>query len=304
MAKRLLFVWVFIVLLISIVRADGRPQGLRIISVEPVKSGIYAVVSVEFPKTWMDPKFTVEINGKPVRTKQRSGGFSGDRSMADFIFVPGRTQRQSVTVKCIAGGKQLEAKGSLDWTPMPFITILGYTGSREIITRREKLSIVLVNVTGVKIFFNGKEIHARPSTGDIQTVSFDPAWKKGKNVLTVNGDKWDGGMLARNFTFFDLGDGGTLPPGQSALLHYGQEGSKSGPFYDVKVEGDSIAVLQDARVRRDVIDKDGWVVSETWLARELKARKEGTSMVRIYVKHHFLQNMELEKEFAITVAQP
>jgi hypothetical protein len=111
-------------------------------------------------------------------------------------------------------------------------------------------------------------------------------------------------MIVKNLTFLDVTDGGMLPLGQSALLYFGREGTKSGPIYDVKVEGDSIALLQGARVRRDVIDREGWLVSESWVAAELKARKEGTSKVRIFVKHHFLQNMELEKEFSITVGEP
>lgn len=303
MVRKLLFGSLFLLFVVTILGA-GEPRSLRIISVESMKDGIYAIASVEFPKTWSDPGFTVEVDGKPVRMRQVSGGFSQDRNMADLMFMPGKAAKQSVAVKCIVGGKKVEARSSLDWTPVPLVTILGHTGDREIITAREKLTIALVNVTGVKVFFNGKEVYARPSAGDIPTLSFDPAWKKGKNVLTINADKGDGGMIVKNLTFLDVTDGGMLPLGQSALLYFGREGTKSGPIYDVKVEGDSIALLQGARVRRDVIDREGWLVSESWVAAELKARKEGTSKVRIFVKHHFLQNMELEKEFSITVGEP
>jgi|GEM_PF-1879637 len=307
MIKKLLFEFVLILTLVSIAWADqpvktDAPRNLTIISVEPLKDEIYAVVSIEFPKAWTDPQFALEVNGNAARMRQRSGGFSGDRATADFLFNPGKTEKQSVTVKTVIDGKRVEAKSSFEWKPGPFIAVIGHTGDREIIVAREKLTVAAVNVTGVKMFFNGKEVRSRPSAGDIQTLSFDPAWRKGKNVLTVNADKLDGGIIAKNFTFFDLGDGGALPPGQTALLLYGQEGSKSGPFYDVRIEGDAIAALRDSRVRRNLIDKDGWIVSEVWLARELRAQKEGMSKVRIFVKPHFLQKMELEKEFSITVA--
>ncbi|MBP7526314.1 MAG: hypothetical protein KA801_00205 [Syntrophorhabdaceae bacterium] len=307
MMKKLLFGLVLVLTLVSIACADqpvrpDTPRGLAIVSVGPVKDEIYAAVSIEFPKAWTNPQFTWEVNGKPARMRQRSGGFSEDRNMADFLFIPGKTEKQSVTVKTVIDGKRVDAKSSFDWKPTPFIAVIGHTGDREIVMAREKLTVAAANVTDVKLFFNGKEVHPRPSAGDIQTLSFDPAWRKGKNVLTVNADKLDGGIIAKNFTFFDLGDGGVLPLGQTAVLQYGQEGSKSGPFYDVRIEGDAIAAVRDARVRRSLIDKDGWIVSEVWLARELRAQKEGMAKVRVFVKPHFLQKMELEKEFSITVA--
>lgn len=301
MMRRMLFGCLFLFLVVASAGAEG-PQGLSIVSVKRVESGIYAIASVEFPKPWSNPVFTVEVNGKPVRMRQTGGGFSADRNVAELMFMPGRAARQSVVVKCTAGGKKTEARAGFDWTPAPFVAVLGHTGNREMVAAKEKLTIAAVNVTGVRVFFNGKEVHAKPSAGDIETLTFDPAWKKGRNVLTINADKWDGGMIAKNFTFFDLGEGGTLPPGQSALVHLGREGSKSGPFYDVKIEGDSVALAQGATVRRDIVDRDGWLVSETWVAAELRARKEGTAKVRVFVKPHFLQNIELEREFTITVA--
>jgi hypothetical protein len=301
MIRKVLLAPLLLLLVVAVAGAEG-PQGLKILSVKPVKSGIYAIASVEFPKAWSDAAFTVEVNGKPVRMRRTGSGLSEDRTMADLMFMPGRAAKQSVAVKCTTGGRKAEARAGFDWTPAPFIAILGHTGNREMITARVKLTIAAVNVTGVRIFFNGKEVKGKASAGDIETLTFDPAWKKGRNVLTINADKWDGGMIARNLTFFDLGEGGTLPPGQSVLVHLGREGTKSGPFYDVKVEGDSVAPPQGATVLRDIIDSDGWLVSETWAAVELRARKVGTAKVRVFVKPHFLQNMELQEEFTITVA--
>lgn len=279
----------------------AKPETLRITSVEGLKDQIYAQVSVEFPKAWMDPKFTVEVNARPVKMRHRSGGFSGDRNMADILFLPGKGGKQSVTVKAVVDGKKIEAKSDFDWKPAALLAVAGHGGEREIILAKEKLTVVTANVMDVKIFLNGKGVNARPAGSDIQTFSFEPAFRKGKNILTVSANKLDGSIIARNFTFYDLGDGGTLAVGETAMLQYGREGSKSGPFYDIKVEGDSIVALRDVRVNHNLIDQDGWLVSEVRFAREFRARKEGVSKVRIFVKPHFLQNMELEKEFEITV---
>jgi len=91
-------------LIVGVAGAEG-PQGLKIVSVKPMKGGIYAIVSVEFPKAWSDPALTVEVNGKPVRMRQAGGGFSEDRNMADLMFMPVRAARQSVAVKSMAGGR-------------------------------------------------------------------------------------------------------------------------------------------------------------------------------------------------------
>jgi len=303
MIKRFLCGCVFALVFCSIACAGelAKPETLRITSVEGLKDQIYGLVSIEFPKAWMDPKFAVEVNGRPVKMRHRSGGFSEDRNMADILFLPGRGGRQSVTVKTVIDGKKVEAKSTFDWKPAALLAIVGHDGEREIILAKEKLTVVTANVADVKIFLNGKGVYARQAGGDMQTFSFEPAFRKGKNVLTVSANKLDGSIIARNFTFFDLGEGGTLAVGETAMLQYGQEGSKSGPFYDVKVEGDAIVALRDARVYHNLIDRDGWLVSEVRLAREFSARKEGVSRVRIFVKPHFLQNMELEKEFEITV---
>ncbi len=303
MIKRFLCGWVFALVFFSMVCADevAKPEILRITSIKGVKDQVYALASIQFPGVWVDPTFTIEVNGRPVKMRQRSGGCSGDRNMADILFLPGKEGKQSVTVKTVIDGKKIEAKGTFDWKRAALLAIEGHSGEREIIVAKEKLTVVTANVTDVKIFLNGKDVYVRPAGGDIQTFSFEPAFRKGKNVLTVSANKLDGSIIARNFTFFDLGDGGTLAVGETAMLQYGREGSKSGPFYDVKVEGDAIVALRDARINYNRIDRDGWLVSEVRLARELRARKEGVSRVRIFVKPHFLQNMELEKEFEITV---
>jgi hypothetical protein len=65
----------------------------------------------------------------------------------------------------------------------------------------------------VKIFFNGKNIASQFTGMDIQTLSFQPAWKEGKNVLTVNAEK-DDGLIAKSFSFYYIGDNGKLPLGK------------------------------------------------------------------------------------------
>jgi hypothetical protein len=125
---------------------------------------------------------------------------------------------------------------------------MGHAGDREMLAGKDKrLTVAIANVVDVRISFNGKDMQGKLSGSDIQTRSLDPAWRQGKNVLTVSANKVDGGFIVKNFTFFYPGEDGILPLGETVVFYYGKEGSKSGPFYYVKIDGDSLAPLSDVR---------------------------------------------------------
>lgn len=304
----LLFIAVFFSNTLAGEQAQAKPddpslpvQGLRITGIEMLKEQVYALVSVEFPKEWPNPKFIVEVNGKPVRSRLQSGGFSTDRAVSGILFVPGKAGGKSVTVKTVADGKKTEAKTTLDWKPGPFMTVLHHTGDREMIFAKEKFTLLTANINDVMVLLNGNDVYSKVSGGDMTLRSFEPVWKKGKNTLTVIAKGPGGSASARNYTFFYLAGGGALAVDETAVLNYGREGSKSGPFYDLSVEGDAVTPGKEAAARVYALDKEGWLAGETRLTREFKGRQTGTSKIRVMVKHHFLGSMELEKELTIAV---
>lgn len=280
---------------------------MRTISVTPAANALYAIASVEYPASWgNDITFTVEVNGRPVRIRKVSGGFSGATSTADLMFFPKKAGRQNITVKTVVNGKNMQSKSSFDWKQTPFVAVMEHEGDREIMMEKDKsLVVAAANVMDVRISFNGKDMHGRLSgSGDIQIRSLDPAWRQGKNVLTVSGNKFDGSLIAKNFTFLYLGEDGVLPLGETAILYYGKEGSKSGPFYDVKVNGDALTPVRDVRTDHLSMDKEGWLISDPMLGKELRAQKPGTATIQIFIKPHFLEKMKLDRELTITIAQP
>lgn len=287
---------------------DDPPNTVRLISVKPVGDGIYAVASLEYPKSWSDDvKFVIDVNGKPMRTRKISGGFSSDRNLTDIMFFPKRAGKQNITVKTVVSGRSVHAKGTFDWKQTPFVAVLGHGGDREILSGKDRqLTVAVANVVGVSISFNGKDMYGKLSGSDIQTRSLDPAWRQGKNVLTVSANKFDGSLIVKNFTFFypGGGDGAALPLGETAVLYYGKEGSKSGPFYDVKIDGDTIAPLRDIRANVLSMDKEGWLVVGAMLAKEFRAQKPGSAVIRVSIKPHFLEKMTLDRELTVTVSQP
>jgi hypothetical protein len=273
-------------------------------SVQPAH-GVYAVAVLEYPKAWGDDaKFTVEVNGKPVRSRKISGGFSGSANMADLMFFPRTAGKQAIAVKMAVNSHTAVARSVFEWKQIPFIAVMDHPGDREIVTGKGKqLVVAMANVADIRISFNGKDMYGRSAGSDVQARVIDPAWRQGKNTLTVSGNKNDGSIIVKNFTFFYLGEDGILPLGETVMFSYGREGSKSGPFYDVRVEGGALAPLRDARVPVLSMDNDGWLVPDTALAKEFRAQKPGRATIKVFIKPHFLEEMKLDRELTITVAQ-
>ncbi len=278
---------------------------LKITSIQPAHD-IYAIAGLEYPQAWGDnAKFTVEVNGKPVRARKVSGGFSGGRNMADLMFFPRRAGKQAVTVKMTVNSRTAVAKSVFEWKQVPLIAVMDHPGDREIVSGKGKqLAVAIVNVTDIRISFNGKDMYGRSTGSDVQARIIDPAWRQGKNTLTVSGNKPDGGLIVKNFTFFYLGEDGVLPLGETVMFYYGKEGSKSGPFYNVRADGDVLAPLRDARTPVLSMDSDGWLVQDAALAKEFRAQKPGPATIKVFIKPHFLEEMKLDRELAITVVQP
>ncbi|MBP1748067.1 MAG: hypothetical protein H6Q52_606 [Deltaproteobacteria bacterium] len=276
---------------------------VRIMSVEPAANGIYAVVSLEYPKSWGDDaKFMVEVNGKSMRARKISGGFSSDRNMTDLMFFPKQAGKQNITVRTMIKGRNIQSKSTFDWKQVPLIAMMGHTGDREMLMGKDKqLTVAVANIMDVRVSFNGKDIYGKLSGSDIQTRSLDPAWRQGKNILTVSANKFDGSLIVKNFTFFYPAENGILHPGETAVFYYGKEGSRSGPFYDVKIGGDALTPVSDVRTNVLSMDNDGWLVSDPMLGKEFRAQKPGSAVIRIFIKPHFLEKMKLDRELTVTV---
>ena len=93
------------------------PQTLRMQDLKPLRGDVYAEVSLEFPKTWERPDFLVEVDGREVAARPRSGGFSLDRQMESLVFFPGRPGRKRVTVTATTEGRRVEAAGQAATDP-------------------------------------------------------------------------------------------------------------------------------------------------------------------------------------------
>lgn len=276
------------------------PQTLRITALKPLGGDLYGQVSLEFPKSWRRPTFTLLVDGRELPARVWSGGFSADRQTESLIFFPGRPGRKHVAVTTELAGQRVEAAGWLEWRPAPLVALVGNTGDRELILEKQTLTLVTINLDDPTIRFNGAEVRAEPFGQDARLLRLEPSWVRGRNTLTARGSAPDGTPVSRSFSFV-YAPGGTLAEGETAILTYGAPGSKSGPFFRVVVDGPALAAPPAAEAALYVLSEDGWLFPEGRLVQELKAVAPGTAIVRIFEKPHFRQPEELRKELLLRV---
>lgn len=280
-------------------KACEAPETLRIKDLRSLDDDLYAVVSLEFPKRWNIKGFQLLVDGKEVNVRPQSGGYSSDRQMESLLFFPGRPGVKRISVSAEIEGATVQATDSLDWNPRPFAALLDYVGDRVITSDKKKIRLVTANTKDVIVKFNGEPIRSERMGQDAILLTIEPPWQPGLNTLSFEGKGVDGTPVAKSYGF--INPEGGVREGESVLLDFGFEGSKSGPFYSIDVEGDALSAGKDSTVASYVMNGEGWIGRETRLVRELKAVKPGQATVKVFEKPHFLQQKSLKQEIVITV---
>lgn len=280
-------------------KACEAPETLRIKELRSLNDDLYAVVSLEFPKKWNISGFRLLVDGKEVNARPQSGGYSSDRQMESLLFFPGRPGVKRISVSTEVEGSTVEAIDSLNWNPRPFTALLDYVGDRMLVTGKKKVRFVTANTGDVTVKFNGKPAKTEKMGQDATFLSVEPVWRPGLNTLSLEGKGVDGVSIGKSYTFVNPERG--IRQGETVLLDFGFEGSKSGPFYSVIIEGEALSAGKDFAIASYVMNSEGWVGRETRLVRELKAVKPGQARLTIFEKPHFLQEKRLKEEMVITV---
>jgi hypothetical protein len=263
----------------------------------------YALVSLEYPKSWSRPEFTVQVNGAEVPFRPAGGGFSTDRQYATLLVFPGGGDTLRLTVQAVNEGQTAEATAVLRWNVWSMAGLLDGPGRLEAVWKPRPVRFWAFPADGVRARWNGRSVSPRldPLSGKpVGLFTFDPDWQAGENMLAIETAGKDGTRFLREYSFMYLPDG-TIPVGEALAIPYGAPGSKSGPFYTVELGGSALAPAGDGEEPYIVIDPDGWAVERTALVKTLRAERPGEVRVRIFVKRHFLQARELERELGIRV---
>lgn len=263
----------------------------------------YATVSVEYPKDWQEPQFTVLVNGVERPFRPWGGGFSPEKQFATLLVFPGEGEVVRITVRAASGGQTAEASEVLRWNVSSMAGLLDGPGRLEAVMVARSLRFWAFPTDGLRVRFNGRAVTPKlaPLSGKpVGLYSVEPEWQAGKNVLAIETTGRDGKSATREYSFVYLPEG-TARVGESLAIPYGRPGGKSGPFYTFELEGNALVSVGQTEEPYAVIDPEGWAVEKEVLVRTLRAERPGESRVRIHVKRHFLQGSELERELRIRV---
>jgi hypothetical protein len=286
-------------------RVCGGAKPLVIAALTPYPDGRlpYALLSLEYPKDWEKPDFTIRVNGAEMPFRPWGGGYSPDRQFATLLFFPGAAGTIRVTVQAFAGGKSYEATDALRWNVWSMAGLLDGPGRLEAVMKARPLRFWAFPADGVRVLWNGRPLAPRldPLSGKpVGLFSIEPEWQPGKNLLSIETTGQDGKRVTAEHSFVYLADG-TTRVGEILAIPYGTPGSKSGPFYSFVMNGDSLVSVKEGEEPYFSLDPEGWAIEQAALVRSVKAERPGETRVRILVKRHFLQGQELEREFGIVV---
>jgi hypothetical protein len=269
----------------------------------PEKRLPYALLHLEYPRDWQKPDFTVQVNGKEVPSRLWGGGHSPDRQYATLFFFPGEGGNLKVSVQASLDGKTHEATDRFSWNVWAMAGLLDGPGRLEAVMKPRALRFWAFPADKVRALFNGRSITPKrePLSGrPVGLFSVEPEWKAGKNTLSIETTGKDGKTVAGDYSFVYLPDS-AIALDETLAIPYGTMGGKSGPFYSMELEGDALSPVGDGEETYYIIDPEGWAVEKSVLVKALRADRPGRSRVKIFVKRHFLQSRELEREFDIHV---
>jgi hypothetical protein len=278
-------------------------EGLRLGEIRPLAGTPYAIVAIEYPKSWSSPVFVIRANEKEVVSRRSGGGFTAKANSADYLVSFGEGELKNLSVLAAVNGNHFEAKTSWLWNPPAIAMLLDHAGENEAFFEKTRLRFFVSQVNDVRIIFNGREMAVKPDDetgkgGSILNVA--PEWIAGLNTIIVAGKTKDGKELKREYSFADL-SGGRIMQGEEVNLTYGYRGSRSGPFFSLDARGDAITLGEETEKTIFTLDADGWLIRKDWLLKKIVGAKPGEARLQIHEKKHFTLPEELIKEYILRV---
>ena len=274
-------------------------EGPRIADIRPVEDRPYLAVDIAYPKAWPETAFTFEADGRAAPARALGGGFDPASNLATYLVFPGASCKRLVARWDAPRSGRTKA-APLAWKAPALALLLDHLGDREALFGPGTVDFQVFPPAAARFLQDGEELPATlvEQGGPGRRLRVSPRWRPGLNTVRME-TTGPGGRAERDFTFVVLDDGG-LAPGESARLVYGEVGGKSGPFYDLEVDGEAVRIKGDG-FGKVMIARDGWVFESSILVAELAAEGPGEATIRIERKGHFLQEYEPQRELRVRV---
>jgi hypothetical protein len=263
------------------------------------------ILDVDYPKDWDEPEFKILVNGAEPAVRRTGGGSDTQKQMASFRLAPGQAGKKEILVTATAGDNTGQASASFYWSADPVLKLLDLGGQSTALFQAEPVRILAYMLKDVSATLNGAPMELKTdrqdqALGDI--LSATPDWKPGLNTIAVQAQNMQGAAVTGEYTFVYMPDG-RIPLSRTAVLTYGEMGSKSGPFYRVEADGEALLLEDEQFATVAAVDDQGWLLPRTMLTVALAPLKPGPGVLNIYKKEHFTMAEQLEQTIPFTVVE-
>lgn len=278
-------------------------KALRVVQRDTQKLPVYAEMTFEIPITFRNTEFAVSVDGKTVGFQQGPITYTNHTQSRTLSFFPGAPGEKQVTVIAISGDRIMHAKKRFYWQGLPFVALVNHFGDGELITKKTELSVVAFNTDDVRITFNGVAVNPDFLGQEAKIYTFQPLWTAGTNELAIHGKSSDGKPVSQRYSFL-YAENGVVRQGEKMFIRYDDNSvkGKSGPWFDVRVEGDAVRAAKRGRtVKTCVLKDDGWLTGRDDRILELNAVAPGTATVFITRNARFLESPENVQEIVLKV---
>lgn len=287
---------VIAVLMMGGISSAARASDAFEVTVRDTDAGGRILIDLSYPTLGGDrkPEIDVTANGRVVDFDWAGEGYGGGTSTRSILVNAAGFGMQTIEVTLRVAGDTMHKVVREIFAPRPVI-LPGWVDDALVLDppglRLEYrfLTIDTVLVNGEPADFGIEKMMPRDGVTYSGVILLDTA-RPGTNRVEIAAVDWKGETFAFESRFVYAPDG-VLRAGQVFSIHYGEVGSRSGPFYKSVVSNAILERISGA------MRPDGRIV-ETW-----RAMQPGTTTLTFFKKAHFLEEYEAEGTIELRVVR-
>ncbi len=254
---------------------DNSTLGLEVLSVD--RDG-RVVLACAYPNTAVpEAQLSVTVNGSDWRYTEAGSGSGDGKRYRTLELIPGSPGAKEIVVTATAGSSVWRGKTSIIYAPAPLMAPAWVDG--ELFTDTPELTVRMRFISGFTATVDGRPVgiswlKAIFAEGMEQVAWLEATLDAGLNTFALQGRDYN--HIARNaLPNLYFAPGGIITSADNFSIVYGESGSRSGPFYQYRLEGDALTLVGDGET------PDGR------LFVMLRGERPGTATLHISRQEHF-----------------
>ncbi|MCL6613490.1 MAG: hypothetical protein K6U03_02525 [Firmicutes bacterium] len=286
------------------VQAAGGLKVEEIIPLPTFTEPSYLFMELSYPQDWEKGSFRFFVDGRPAVFGDAGGGFGGGLNYAGFYLYVGEPGEKEIEIVFESPAATARTKTAVAFCSRGTLLLLDHYDG-EAVFAEEPLRFLSCFFKECRVVVNGErqELQSTPITEGVSVLSCSPRLKPGVNSIEYAGLDCEGEEHRWTTTLFWAKDG-RVKVGDRFKFGYGYLGSKSGPFFDLALEGTALVPLEEGGDSFfPTLDEGKWLRLRHTFFQSFSAKEKGTAIIKVFKKKHFLGGYELEREVVFTVEE-